>query len=679
MGDLTAKGVMRGSDGKPEQGRDGRDDPVGLLQTLETSLDDIRTLITCRVCVRPLFEPYTIECGHTFCYGCLVRWFERDRTKKSCPDCRADVLRPPAPAYLIRDMTQIFTNRAELMPVGETTKEHKKWQEEEATLVEKDRATTGPNGGLFRGCFKLTRRRQLAVIRDDEDGVDRCPMCTWELEDGLCESCGYPAGEDSAEMSDSTAHGRWDDDLYDMEGATMEELVGALGEDARMDGYIPNLDFSEHGYSSEDGSSEATPPRIRQRDRRITAQLNRLRAHSEEQPPYESFLDDTDEGSEDEEVGSLDGFVVNDVENGPHSVTSSTRSLHWETDEGTDGDGDQPHISDNDRNSQDGDDSFRTETSLVTAQYDDEDESDEGPILRSRRQVRRRSLAPDHSSGSDGSGGSAVSQAWNAVRERNGHSGGPAAPNAQRNISHRNPDTGGERFMCDPIEIESDSDSPVPAQHTRRKRAVPLPFSSDDDSDVEASSGTTVGRDSPRPVAGWIARRNGSILPASQASIVSSTTLIESSPTRSANRQLAIPGAFPQRSRSGMSPTTLHPNNSQRIGRAHANRGAENSPRGMSTRRSLSNSSPFNRPQQRRGTRRGSPLPSRGHPHSPTSRQSHSPTAMEIFEQGRRDRHTQKIERRAERRRLKADRERRGRPQSGLSPSPGSSNPYEDA
>ena len=234
-----------------DHGEDGRDGPIGLLHTLETSLDDIRTLITCRVCVRPLFEPYTIECGHTFCYGCLVRWFERDRAKKSCPDCRADVLRPPAPAYLVRldpqtarkllltlvqvrDMTQIFANRAELIPVGETIKDHKKWQEEEAALIEKDKESRGHKGGLFRGCFRRTRRRHLPAIRDDEDGVDRCPTCTWELEEGLCERCGYRAGEDSTEMSDSDGHGHWDDDLYDMDGATMEELMGALGEDPHM-------------------------------------------------------------------------------------------------------------------------------------------------------------------------------------------------------------------------------------------------------------------------------------------------------------------------------------------------------------------------------------------------------------------------------------------------------------
>ena len=556
-------------------------------------------------------------------------------------------------------MTQIFANRAELMPVGETTQEHKKWQEDEAALVEKDRATTGSKGGLFRGCFKLTRRRQMAVIRDDEDGVDRCPRCTWELEDGLCESCGYPEGEDSAEMSDSDGHEHWDDDLYDMEGASMEELVGALSEDARVGGYIPNLDFSEHGYSSEDGSSEGTPPRMRQRDRRITAQLNRLRTNPERQPPYDSFLDDTDEGSEDDELGSLDGFVVNHVEDGPHSVTSSTRSLHWETDEGTDGEGNRPPNSDNNRNSQDGDDDFRTETSLANAQHNLEEESDEGPILRSRRQVRRRSLASNQSNGSDGSdgsGGSAVSQAWNALRERNGHRGGHAAPNAQRDIPLRNPDA------------RSDSDSPVPAHHTRRRRAFLNRFLSDDDSDVEASSATAV-RDSPRPIADWIARRNGYSLPASQTNNLSSPILIESSPTRSVNRQLAVPGAFPQRSGSANSPTSLHPNNSQPSGRARANHAADDSRQGISIRSSPANDSPSNGPQQRRGIRRRSPPTQRTHPHSPTSRHSHSPTAMELFEHGRRERQAQKVERRAERRRLKADRERRGRPQSGLSPS----------
>ena len=562
-------------------------------------------------------------------------------------------------------MTQIFANRAELMPAGETTQEHKKWQEEETALIEKDRANPGLKGGLFRGCFRLTRRRPIAVIRDDEDGVDRCPRCTWELEDGLCASCGYPEGEDSADMSDSDGHGHLDADEYFEQGATIEELVGALGEDARMGGYIPNLDFYEHGYSSEDGSSEGTAPRIRQRDRRTRAQLHQLRVNPEGEPPFESFvddIDDTDEDSEDEEVGSMDGFVVNDIEDGPHSVTSSPRSLQWETDEGTDYEGNQWQNFESDRNSQDEDGSVRNQTSFAAAQHDPEDESDEGPILRSRRQVRRRSVASNQSSGS---GGSHVSRALNTHRVRNRYNGGRVSANAQQNIPHRNPDASGERSTDGPIAIESDSDSPVSAQHTRRRRALPNRLSSDDDSGVEASIGTaTVGRDSPGQVAGWIARRNGGIPSASHNSNASSPILIESSPMRSVNHEVPVPGAAPPR-RSAMPPTSLYPNHSQEVERrapTRANRGADSSSQGMSTRRSSANGSPSNGLQQRRGTRRRSPVPPRAQPHSPVTRESRSPTAMEMFEQGRRDRQNRKIERRAERRRLKAEREQRARP-----------------
>ena len=74
---------------------------ASLLQTLESSLDDLRSIITCRICIRPLYEPYTVACGHTFCYGCLRQWFERDPRKKTCPDCRTEVTREPAPSYLV--------------------------------------------------------------------------------------------------------------------------------------------------------------------------------------------------------------------------------------------------------------------------------------------------------------------------------------------------------------------------------------------------------------------------------------------------------------------------------------------------------------------------------------------------------------------------------------------------
>ena len=88
-------------------------------------------------------------------------------------------------------MTQIFVSRAELMADGETTHEHAASQEAEAGIVERDKSNQDPRtGGLFRGCFKLIMPMPgSGVIHDVEDGVVRCPMCAWELEDGYCNSC----------------------------------------------------------------------------------------------------------------------------------------------------------------------------------------------------------------------------------------------------------------------------------------------------------------------------------------------------------------------------------------------------------------------------------------------------------------------------------------------------------
>ena len=84
-----------------ENAQTGPDESAGLLKIMDKGLEDIRAVITCRVCVRPLYEPFTIECGHTFCYSCLVSWFEKNAANKSCPDCRAKIIRKPAPAYLV--------------------------------------------------------------------------------------------------------------------------------------------------------------------------------------------------------------------------------------------------------------------------------------------------------------------------------------------------------------------------------------------------------------------------------------------------------------------------------------------------------------------------------------------------------------------------------------------------
>lgn len=127
-------------------------------------------------------------------------------------------------------MTQVFISRSELLPQGETTDQHRIWQQEEALAVENDKKNTNiRDGGLFRGAFKANRyppihlhhiRQELlgrpaAPIRDVEDGVDRCPRCAWELEDGACSSCGYGHEEEPnfSDISDSDITEDLDADL----------------------------------------------------------------------------------------------------------------------------------------------------------------------------------------------------------------------------------------------------------------------------------------------------------------------------------------------------------------------------------------------------------------------------------------------------------------------------------
>ena len=554
-------------------------------------------------------------------------------------------------------MTQIFANRAELMPAGETTEEHRKWQEEEAGLVEKDRLAPGRNGGLFRGCFRRGFPGRFSPmdymarppIRDLQDGVDRCPRCTWELEDGSCQGCGYPSEGD--ELSDSDFPEYDPPDIYaeedgDMERATLDDIRAEAeaehraryGFDSEYNSEFSPAPLSEQSYSSE-GSVYASHAIVADNGPPFRpARVSGLH-HDAPETLYDSSHEETEEGSEDDDAGSLDDFIVDDQETRQHSPSSSVRDPQWETDDGTEGDEMQSHDSENDfeieaeNMTNDGDVSFSTGPN---DQWDTEEDSDEGPIAPSRRQLAHR-VAALHASSSDDEQQPVAPNRRRRRRDSSQSRSNAMVPFQRNRAVH----THSDRPDDVPIEIESDSDVPMSASQAIRRGRAHHPSAPEEESDDEASSATaTIGRLSP---VSFEAPRIGN-RPSSHDSNEISPIRAESS------------------SGSSVNDTHHPPQTSASVRQQHCDLS-----------RNYLGPPTFSPPHSRRhqANRRRSPLPSSSHRHSPASGPSYSITSEEQQTQGLRDRRARKAERKAERRRLKAERERRrsGEARGSASPS----------
>jgi len=297
-----------------------------LLHRFQTSVEQIRSILSCRICIKPIYEPYVLSCGHTYCYSCLSTWFSKERRNKTCPDCREEIKQLPAPAYLLKEIVQLLTKSPELLLAGETTTEHQTNQAEEAGIVEKDKRASGTMSpsGLFGGTFhKFNNLPVQQAIRDDEDGVWRCPTCAYELEDGYCNNCGHAYDSEGIMVDD------FSDDLSDdgetlsmvdsMSGRSSVEtarLDEALAPDLRESGLPPSFITGHAGHSNpyDEYGEYNQPPRNSLRDAmnpRATRHAFQRRA-----PPRVSVSDeDSDSGSSemsDEGGSEMADFIVSE-------------------------------------------------------------------------------------------------------------------------------------------------------------------------------------------------------------------------------------------------------------------------------------------------------------------------------------------------------------------------------
>jgi hypothetical protein len=259
-----------------------------MLQTFQKHIEDMRALVQCKICLKPFYEPFTLTCGHTYCYTCLSSWVggSHNRGKpKNCPDCRAVISREPCPNYVLRDLVHMFMARVELLPEDETVQEHETGKSEEAEVLAADRS----GRGLFKGVFSKrsnhsghTEFSRLRFIVDPVDGVRRCPQCHWELEYGECYQCGYgvsdPSGDEVSEDDVSDRH--------------MPPGYESNDQISNPDDLHYNL-----AYGSDEDSDDYT-----HYTRSVTNEPTHGAPFS---PPYESESDD-------EETSEMDDFIDND-------------------------------------------------------------------------------------------------------------------------------------------------------------------------------------------------------------------------------------------------------------------------------------------------------------------------------------------------------------------------------
>lgn len=440
----------------------------------------------------------------------------------------------------VRDMTQIFISRAQLLPAGETIEDHKRWQKDEADIVEKDKKNNTQRGGLFAGRFKRFRHHNASAIRDVEDGVDRCPMCAWELgEDGRCTSCafdfdsGYPLS-DSASLSVSEDLTEDDDVTYfmgdelDVFDTIDPDTMSSL--ERRANRSLIHRGNLNHRLSPRMLTEVETrlPDRIQRTDhhaRRFGFRPGLERLH------FRSITDDEsgdtdDDTSEEDDLGSLRDFIVEDGETQDgNPMQLSPRSSHYDSDEasgifealGSYSADEQVDDQENDVSQENATHDTRPGSGGISPNIisiEDYD-SDEGPVLRSRARGYRRSIASLDFNGTAGDEVLPVTRRRRNTRESRRQDSGSSTLLLPERSSQTSTVSISSSTASRAISIESGSDSGssplVRCPRTRQRRSASSRVISDEEDDAatvssgntsavshQSSSGTmTIGRRSP--------------------------------------------------------------------------------------------------------------------------------------------------------------------------------------
>lgn len=260
-------------------------------------------------------------CGHVFCAGCLVTWFsvaqevnedpydERRqgliRRKKMCPSCRAQINTPPVELWALKDVLAAIRNYKGVST--STSSEIKQ--------------------SLWDGLFNPTTFYH--VIRDQDDGVLRCGMCSSEIFEGQCtgSDCGiiyenlsdeeqalhadnvHAESENESADEDEDA-GSLNDFVVDDNDVEQEQESESASDDSSIVAVSPGRTMQDMSSSSEQEDDDAPPDPTYVRRKRLEALLmaraRRRHPSRSASPPTDSESQDyTDEHDTDDHSGHM--------------------------------------------------------------------------------------------------------------------------------------------------------------------------------------------------------------------------------------------------------------------------------------------------------------------------------------------------------------------------------------
>lgn len=214
-------------------------------------------LVTCSICMDIYCNPFTVECGHTFCYFCIQGWIKRLDYNGNCPSCRKKLLAKPFPAITIQShVDHVISN---LSP-----EKREAFSEKVSTERESFNKVHDP--------WKTWIKAETHMIDDVGDAVGRylqnlsiftntysCIQCGWEIIDFHCSHCGsyYPEHEDRGENVDySGSDNDQGEDIRFSGSDNGESQFDSDEERLHQEGFIVDDDQVEY-ESGSDGLSDA--------------------------------------------------------------------------------------------------------------------------------------------------------------------------------------------------------------------------------------------------------------------------------------------------------------------------------------------------------------------------------------------------------------------------------------